>query len=76
MDWSTIIVAALALFGTLGGSWAGVQQANKLVNWRIDRLEEKVMKHNNLVERTAVLERDMKTVWKRYDEVREELNSK
>ena len=40
----------------------------------IQRLEEKQDKHNNLVERTAVLERDMKTAWKRIDENKEEIS--
>ena len=39
----------------------------------IQRLEEKQDKHNNLIERTAVLERDMKTAWKRIDDNKEEL---
>ena len=39
----------------------------------IQRLEEKQDKHNNLIERTAVLERDMKTAWKRIDENKKEL---
>lgn len=39
----------------------------------IQRLEEKQDKHNNLIERTAVLERDMKTAWKRIDENKEEI---
>ena len=39
----------------------------------IQRLEEKQDKHNNLIERTAVLERDMKTAWKRIDENKKEI---
>ena len=39
----------------------------------IQRLEEKQDKHNNLLERTAVLERDMKTAWKRIDENKKEI---
>ena len=50
-----IIVAVLALIGTLGGSWAGVRQANRLVCFRLERLEEKVNKHNHLVERMTVI---------------------
>ncbi|MDL2235725.1 hypothetical protein LJC07_06195 [Christensenellaceae bacterium OttesenSCG-928-L17] len=67
----TIVVAILALLGTLCGSWAGVRQANKLVNFRIDELEKKVEKHNNLVERTAVIERDIKTAFKKIDKLEE-----
>ena len=39
----------------------------------IRRLEEKQDKHNNLIERTAVLERDVKTAFKRIDENKNEL---
>lgn len=39
----------------------------------IRRLEEKQDKHNNLIERTAVLERDVKTAFKRIDESKAEL---
>lgn len=34
----------------------------------LQRLEEKQDKHNNLIERTAVLERDMMTAWRCIDE--------
>lgn len=52
-----IIVALLALFGTLGGSFMGVLTANKLVNYRIEQLEKKVDKHNNIIERTYKIEK-------------------
>lgn len=63
----TVIVALIALVGTVGGSWLGVRQSNKLVNWRIDQLEAKVMKHNNLVERMVVVEQSSKSAHKRLD---------
>lgn len=53
---SEIIVALLGLLGTLAGSFLGVVAANKLTQYRLQQLEEKVNKHNNLVERTYVLE--------------------
>ena len=52
----TIIVAALSLIGTLAGTFGGILTANKLVTYRIERLEEKVNKHNNIIERTYKLE--------------------
>lgn len=58
----SIIVAVLALIGTLGGSWMGVRQANKLTNYRLDELTEKVDKHNHLVERMAVVEGEIKAI--------------
>jgi hypothetical protein len=53
-------VALLALAGTLAGSFTGILVANRLVNYRLDQLEKKVEKHNNLVERIAMAENDIK----------------
>lgn len=52
----TVIVGILSLIGTLAGTFGGIITANKLITYRIERLEEKVNKHNNLVERTYRLE--------------------
>ena len=57
-----IVVALLSLIGTLAGSLIGVLASNKLTNYRIAQLEEKVAKHNNLVERTYKLEGAMTEV--------------
>lgn len=53
-----IIVAVISLFGTLGGSLIGVLASNRLTVYRIEQLEKKVEKHNNLVERTYRLEEE------------------
>lgn len=55
----TIIVGLLSLFGTLAGTFGGILTANKLTTYRIERLEEKVNKHNQIIERTYVLEGQM-----------------
>lgn len=55
----SIIVAILGFAGTLLGSLFGVLAAQKLTQYRLAQLEEKVNKHNNLVERTYVLEGQM-----------------
>lgn len=54
----TIIVALLSLAGTLMGSLFGILAANKLVVYRIEQLEKKVEKHNNVIERVYNLEKD------------------
>lgn len=51
-----IIVALLGFAGTLLGSLFGVLAAQKLTQYRLSQLEEKVNKHNNLIERTFKLE--------------------
>lgn len=52
----TIIVAVISLIGTLGGSLVGILVANKLTNYRVEQLEKKVEKHNNVIERVYKLE--------------------
>lgn len=51
-----IIVALLGFAGTLLGSLFGVLTAQKLTQYRLGQLEEKVNRHNNLIERTYILE--------------------
>ena len=51
-----IIIAALSLCGTLGGSLGGILVSSKLTNYRIEQLEKKQEKYNNLIERTFRLE--------------------
>lgn len=51
-----IVVALLGFAGTLLGSLFGVLTAQKLTQYRLSQLEEKVNKHNNLIERTFKLE--------------------
>lgn len=57
------IIALLSLAGTFLGSFSGI----RLITYRIEQLEKKVEKHNNLVERqydiekiTTILSEDMK----------------
>lgn len=51
-----IVISLLSLFGTLGGSLGGILVSSKLTNYRIEQLEKKQEKYNNLIERTFRLE--------------------
>ncbi len=53
---STITVALISLAGTLIGSLGGILVSSKLTNYRIEQLEKKQEKYNNLIERTFKLE--------------------
>lgn len=74
-----VIVAILGFAGTLLGSLLGVMAAQKLTQYRLSQLEEKVNKHNNLIERTFKLEgrmdeaehdiRDLKSLRRHYESV-------
>ena len=71
-----VIVAILSLVGTLAGSLFGILAANKLVVYRIEQLEKKVEKHNQVVERVynletneAVVKEDLKSINHRIDDL-------
>ena len=53
----TIIIALISLLGTLGGTLGGILATSKLTNYRLEQLEKKVDKHNNLIERVYRLEK-------------------
>lgn len=48
---TSIIVAILALVGTLSGSYFANRKSSALIAYRLETLEKKVQSHNNLVER-------------------------
>lgn len=75
----TIIVGVLSLLGTLAGSITGILTANKLTNYRIEQLEKKVEKHNNVIERVyaiekheAVIDEEIKVANHRIDDLENE----
>ncbi|NLT15594.1 MAG: hypothetical protein GXY05_14785 [Clostridiales bacterium] len=66
-------VAMLALAGTLIGSFSGILVANKLVNFRLEQLEKKVEKHNNVIERIAMAENEIKIINHKIEDVEKAL---
>lgn len=65
-----VIVAFLSLTGTLIGSLAGILTANKLTNYRIQQLEEKVEKHNQVIERVYDLEKQEAVIEEEIEQLR------
>lgn len=72
---SEIVVAIIACIGTMVSTIVSVIMTNRVTIYRIQQLESKVDKHNNVVERVALLERDNETQWKRIDEMRDDIKA-
>lgn len=62
MDWTTLAVSLMSLIGTLAGTLGGILVSNRLTSYRIEQLEKKVSEHNQIVERTFILEGQMTEV--------------
>ena len=42
MEYTNLVTAAMSLIGTLAGTFGGIMVSNRLSNYRIGQLEEKV----------------------------------
>jgi cell division protein FtsB len=79
----SIIVAILALFGTLAGSFFSNAKATAVMDERIKDVKEditvlsqRVEKHNNLIERMVCVEASTKSAHKRIDELKNQTGGK
>jgi len=66
-----LIVASFGFAGTIIGSYFGVRASNKLTNYRIEELTKKVDKHNTVIERTFIIEEQMKVANHRITDLEE-----
>ncbi len=59
---SEIIVAVLALIGSMSGTYFANRKSTALIVYRLEELEKKVAKHNCVIERTYKLEQDFAVI--------------
>ena len=66
-----IIVAGLALVGSLSGTYFANRRATALIAYRLEQLEKKVNQHNSVIERQYELEheRDYAAACRRIEEL-------
>lgn len=56
MDWLAVVAAAITAIGGFLGTYFSNRKQTILVAYRIEELEKKVNKHNNLIERMYKVE--------------------
>ena len=59
-----IIVAIITSASTLVAAIVSIITNNRILGYKIDELTKKVEKHNNLIERRAVVENDIENIKK------------
>lgn len=55
----SIIVAILAMIGTMSGAYFANRKSTALIAYRLEQLENKVNRHNSVIERMFALESRM-----------------
>lgn len=70
-----VIVAIVALAGTLFGSFGGIITSSKLTSFRLQALEQKVDKHNSFAERIPLVEEKIKVLNHRVEDLERSCNS-
>lgn len=60
------------LLGTCVGTFGGIYASSKLTAYRIEQLEKRVDKHNNVIERTFRLEEHTKYINDRLNKLEKE----
>lgn len=72
-----IVIAVIGVIGTLGSAFISSRTATKttlkIVDLRLEQLEKKVEKHNNVLERTQEVETNQAVITERIDLMREEI---
>lgn len=66
---SEIIVALVSMAGTLIGSFGGIITSSRLTSFRLEKLEQKVDRHNLFAERIPVVEEKIKVLNHRVDDM-------
>jgi len=66
-----IMVSLIGMAGSAIGTFAGILASAKLTTYRLAQLEKKVDKHNTVIERTFILEEQMKVANHRIGDLEE-----
>ena len=57
-----VVVALITLLGSANGTSGGIFATNKMTAYRIEQLEKKVDKHNQVVERMYEVEKNISII--------------
>lgn len=68
-----IIVALIGIVPSVLVAIISIVSNNAIIKVKIEQLEKHVNKHNQVIERTYTLERDLATYWSKYDELKDRI---
>ena len=69
-----MLIALIGIVPSVLVAIVSIVSNNAIIKVIIEELEKHVNKHNQVIERTYTLERDLATYWSRYDEIKQRLD--
>lgn len=75
MDWTPFIAPTVTAVIAASGMYAAMSSRLARIEQKVDDLADDVRRHNGVVERTAILERDQKAAWREIEKVRNDSNA-
>lgn len=70
---ATITIALITSASSLIVAVISVVMNNRILGYKVDELKKQVEKHNQVVEKVALLQQETSTQWKRIDELRKDV---
>jgi Tfp pilus assembly protein PilE len=70
----SIVIALIGIVPSVLVAIVSIVSNNAIIKVKIEELEKHVNKHNQVVERTYTLERDLATYWSKYDNLNDRIS--
>lgn len=70
---TNIVIALITSASSLLVAVVSVIMNNRILGYKVDELKKQVEKHNQVVEKVALLQQETSTQWKRIDELRKDV---
>ena len=67
----SIVIALIGIITAVLVAIISIVSNNTIIKFKLEELEKHVNKHNQVIERTYTLERDLATYWSKYDELKD-----
>ena len=67
----SVVIALIGIIPAVLVAIISIVSNNTIIKVKLEELEKHVDKHNQVVERTYTLERDLATYWSKYDELKD-----
>lgn len=69
-----IIIALIGIIPSIVVAIVSIVSNNAIIKVKIEELDRRVSKHNEVIERTYKIERDLATYWSKFDDLKSRID--